>query len=92
MGTTEIPLALSALVFAVFATVEWRRMPVCARIYLGVATAFALGAITHPETSVQDVLAQTRDGMTYLVATARMIGFTAVFVSLATFIRSLALR
>jgi hypothetical protein len=92
MGTTEIPLALSALVFAVFATVEWRRMPVCARIYLGVATAFALGAMTHPGMSVQDVLAQTRDGMTYLVATARMIGFTAVLVSLATFIRSLSLR
>ncbi len=67
-------------------------MPVCARIYLGVATAFVLGALTHPGMSVQDVLAQTRDGMTYLVATARMIGFTAVLVSLATFIRSLSLR
>ena len=87
-----MPLALSALVFAVFATVEWRRMPICARIYLGVATAFALGALTHPGMSVQDVLAQTRDGMTYLVASARMIGFTAVLVSLATFVRSLAFR
>jgi hypothetical protein len=87
-----MPLALSALVFAVFATVEWRRMPVCARIYLAVATAFALGAATHPGMSVQDVLAHTRDGMTYLVAAARTIGFTAVLVSLATFVRSLALR
>lgn len=67
-------------------------MPLCARIYLGVATAFAMGAMTHPGMSVQDVLDHTRDGMTYLVATARMIGFTAVLVSLATFIRSLALR
>ena len=87
-----MPLALTALVFAVFATVEWRRMPLCARVYLGVATAFALGAMSHPGMSVQTVLAETHDGMTYLVASARMIGFTAVLVSVATFIRSLALR
>jgi hypothetical protein len=86
-----MPLALAALVFAVFATVEWRRMPLCARIYLAVATAFTLGALTHPGMSVQDVLAHTRDGMTYVVATARVLGFTAVLVSAATFIRSRAL-
>ena len=88
----EIPLAISALFFAVLATVEWRRMPICARVYVGVATAFALGALSHPGMSVQDVLAQSRDGMSYLVAGARMAGLTAALVSLATFIRGIALR
>ena len=87
-----MPLAISALFFAVLATVEWRRMPICARVYLGVATAFLLGALSHPGMSVQDVLGETRDGMTYLVAAARMAGFTAFLISVATFIRQLSLR
>ncbi len=92
MDTAEVPLALTALIFAVFATIEWRRMPICARVYLGVATAFALAALSYPGMSVQDVLAETRDGMTYVVGAARMVGFTAFLISVATFIRQLALR
>jgi hypothetical protein len=84
----QVPLGLSALFFAVLATCEWRRMPICGRVYLGVATAFALGALAHPSMSINDVLSQTRDGMTYLVAAARIAALTAVLVSLTTFLRS----
>jgi hypothetical protein len=88
----QVPLGFSALFFLVIATVEWRRMPVCGRIYLGVATAFALGAITHPSMSINDVLQQSRDGMAYLVAAARVAALTAVLVSVTTFLRELSAR
>ena len=87
-----MPLVLSALFFAVFATVEWKRLPVVARVYLGVATAFAIGAISHPGMSIADVIDHSRDGITYLLAAARMAGLTAVLISVTTFLRSLALR
>ena len=87
-----MPLVLSALFFAVFATVEWKRLPVVARVYLGVATAFAIGAISHPGMSIADVIDHSRDGITYLLAAARMAGITAVLISVTTFLRSLALR
>lgn len=87
-----MPLTLLALFFAVGATVEWQRLPVVARIYVGVAAAFALGAIAHPGLTVGDAIAHTRDGITAILAIARMAGFAAVMVSLATALRSLALR
>ena len=37
----SMPLLLLALLFAVLATVEWQRLPLIARVYLAVATAFA---------------------------------------------------
>jgi hypothetical protein len=88
----QVPLGVSALVFAIVATVEWRRMPLCGRVYLGVATAFAIGAFTHPSMSINDVLSHTRDGVTYLVATARIAALTAVLVSFTTFLRGLSAR
>jgi hypothetical protein len=88
----QVPLGLSALFFAVIATCEWRRMPICGRIYLGVATAFAIGAITHPNMSINDVLQHSRDGVTYLVAMARVAALTAVLVSVTTFLRGLHAR
>jgi hypothetical protein len=88
----QVPLGFSALFFLVLATVEWRRMPVCGRIYLGVATAFALGALSHPNMSINDVLQQSRDGMAYVVAAARVAALTAVLVSVTTFLRQLSHR
>ena len=87
-----IPLIFSALLFAVFATAEWRRLPVVARVYLGVATAFAIGAIAHPGMSIAEAIDHTRDGLTYVLAAARMAGFTAVLISVATFLRGIAIR
>ena len=85
----QVPLGFSALFFAILATCEWRRMPVCGRVYLGVATAFAVGAITHPNMSINDVLEQSRDGVAYVVAAARVAALTAVLVSVTTFLRGL---
>jgi len=76
----------------VIATLEWRRMPICGRVYLGVATAFAIGALAHPSMGINDVLSQTRDGVTYVVAMARIAALTAVLVSVTTFLRGLTAR
>jgi hypothetical protein len=86
-----IPLALSALLFAGFAVAEWRRLPVAARVYVGVATAFAIGALTYPGMSLTDVLDGTRDGLVYVLAAARVAAVVAVLVSVTTFLRERAL-
>ena len=52
----SMPLALLALFFAVLGTVEWRRLPLVARVYLGVATAFAIGAMTFPGMTIADAV------------------------------------
>src|SRR2546423_11638819 len=72
-----IPLALTAALFGLFAIAEWRRLPVVARVYLGVATAFAIGASTYPGMSIEQVLDGTRDGLTYVLAAARVAAFLA---------------
>jgi hypothetical protein len=86
-----LPLVLTAALFAVLAIVEWRRLPLVARIYLGAATAFGIGAIAYPGMSVAEVVNSTRDGLTYLLAAARIVAFAAVLVSVATFLRERAL-
>jgi hypothetical protein len=86
-----IPLALTAALFGLFAIAEWRRLPVVARVYLGAATAFAIGAFAYPGLSIEQVVAGTRDGLTYLLAAARVAAFVAVLVSIATFLRERAL-
>jgi hypothetical protein len=86
-----IPLALTAALFLLFAIAEWRRLPVVARVYLGAATAFAIGAFTYPGLSVGQVLDGTRDGLVYVLAAARVAAFVAVLVSVATFLRERAL-
>jgi membrane-associated protease RseP (regulator of RpoE activity) len=83
----SMPLVLAALFFAVLATVEWRRLPVIARIYLGVGTAFAIGAMMHPGMNVADAVEQANDGIAVLLAAARVAGFAAVMVSVATALR-----
>ena len=87
----DMPLLLTTALFAIFAAIEWRRLPVVARVYLGTATAFAIGAATYPGMSINDVLDGGRDGVTYLVAAARVAAFTAVLVSVTTFLRERAL-
>jgi hypothetical protein len=77
--------------FALFAIVEWRRLPVVGRVYLGAATAFAIGALTYPGMSIAEVLDNTRDGLMYVLAVARIVAFAAVLVSVATFLRERAL-
>ena len=87
----DLPLVLTTALFAIFAAAEWRRLPVVARVYLGAATAFAIGAATYPGMSITDVLDGGRDGVAYLVAAARVAAFTGVLVSVTTFLRERAL-
>jgi hypothetical protein len=83
----QVPLFVSALVFAAFAIAEWRRAPVWARVHLGVATAFAMAALMHPGMTIQDALDGARDGMSYVVALARGAGLVAGLVTIATRLR-----
>jgi hypothetical protein len=87
------PLVFSALLFAAFAVADWRRAPLRARVHLGVATAFALAALSHPGMTIQDALDGARDGMAYVVALARACGLVAALLTVATRLRELtALR
>ena len=87
----SMPLVLLALCFAVFATVEWRHLPLVGRVYLGVATAFAIGAMAYPGMTIADAVGHG-DGIAALLAVARAVGFAAVMVSVATALRKLVLR
>ena len=86
----QVPLYVSALLFVAFAIAEWRRAPVWGRIHLGVATAFALAAFSHPGMTIQDALDGARDGMSYVVALARGAGLVAGLVTVATRLRDFA--
>ena len=88
----HVPLLASALLFAAFAFAEWRRAPVRGRIHLGVATAFALGALAHPGLSVQEVLGRSPDGIAYVVGMARGAGMVAALVTVVTRLRESAFR
>ena len=88
----SMPLLLLALLFAVFATVEWKRLPVVARVYLGVATAFAIGAVAHPGSTIVQAIEDHRDGLAVVLEAARAAGFTGVMISLATALRKLGPR
>jgi hypothetical protein len=87
----SMPLILLALFFAVAATVEWERLPLVGRMYTAVATAFAIGAATHPGTTIVQAV-EVGDGLSALLAVARMVAFAAVMVSLATALRRLVVR
>lgn len=87
-----MPLLLLGLLCAVLATVEWRRLPLVARAYLGVATAFAIAAVAHPGMTVADALGGTHDGITLVLAAARAVGLAALMMSVATGLRRLVVR
>jgi hypothetical protein len=90
-GSLQVPLFVSALLFALFALAEWRRAPAWGRVHLGVATAFAVAALSHPGMTIQDALDGARDGMAYVVALARAAGLVAALVTVATRLRDYAL-
>ena len=71
-----------AIIFGVFAGFDWHRMPVLARCSLAVATAFLIGALTHPGVGISQ-LVQSPDGIGYLVAVARALGAATVVCSVA---------
>jgi hypothetical protein len=89
-ASLQVPLFVSALLFAGFAVAEWRRAPIWARVHLGVATAFAMAVISHPGMTIQDALEGAHDGMSYMVALARAAGLVAGLVTVATRLRDFA--
>jgi hypothetical protein len=78
-----------AIIFGVLAGFDWRRMPVLARCSLATATAFLVGAITHPGVGLEQLL-QDPDGIGYLVATARALGAATVVCTIAVAARDAA--
>lgn len=72
---------LTSLFFAVTATVEWRRLPLTARLYTGVATALALASFAH-----------AHPGSAGLARVAIACGLVGIAISVATGMRRLALR
>jgi hypothetical protein len=92
LHAVDLPIAVSALVFAGLALLFWRQAPLCARIVLGVATVFGIAAIQYPGMSIDEVLGQTHDGLTYLVAAARISGFAAAMLAVTLMLRRWAMR
>lgn len=80
-----------AIIFGVFAAFDWRRMPVLARCSAAAATAFLIGAVTHPGMDL-DQLMRDPDGIGYLVAAARALGAATIVTSLAVAARDAATR
>jgi hypothetical protein len=78
-----------AIIFGVFAGFDWKRMPVLSRCSLGVATAFLIGAVTHPGVGLMQLM-QDPDGIGYVVAVARAVGAATVVCSIAIAARDAA--
>ena len=57
-------------------------MPLLSRCSLAVATAFLVGAVTHPGVGLQQLM-QDPDGIGYLVAAARALGAATAVCSIA---------
>ena len=85
MGNT--PIFVLAIVFAALAVLDWRRLPVCARVSLGVAAVFTIASVEFPGASAAVIAQDTRDGLAYLVTAARGAGLAVFMVSVAALIR-----
>lgn len=86
------PFFVLALVFCAFAAFDWRRLPVCARVSLAAATVFAIAGFRYPGADLSEVVELHPDGLAYVVDLARLVGFSAVLVSLTYFMRTAAER
>jgi hypothetical protein len=92
LNPVDLPIAFSALVFAGLALLFWRQSPVCARVVLAVATVFGIAALEYPGMTIEEVLRETREGLTYLVAIARVSGFAAAMLAVTAMVRRWAMR
>ena len=72
-----------AIIFGVLAGFDWKRMPFLGRCSLAVATAFLIGALTHPGMGIEELL-RDPDGVGYVVALARALGAATIVCSMAT--------
>jgi hypothetical protein len=85
----DLPVFTLAVLFLGFTVLFWTRRPLAGRLCLAVATTFALAAAQYPAMGVNDVIAHTQTGLTYLVAAARVLGACTVLVSLTLTLREL---
>ena len=86
------PFFVLALVFFAFAAFDWRRLPLCARVSLAASMVFAIAGFRYPGADMSEVVEFHPDGLAYIVDLARLLGFSAVLVSLTYFMRTAADR
>jgi hypothetical protein len=87
MSSVHVPIVVAAVAFLAFAVVDWKRLPVCGRISLGVSTAFFLAAFQYPGLSIQEIVDSQQDGLAFVVAAGRVLGLGTVLISLSLFVR-----
>ncbi len=88
----DLPLLALFVVFAGLAYAEWARLPLCARVSLGGAAVFAIGAIQYPGQGIAEVIAHTNDGLVYLVTVARGACAAVLMISAIVTLRALLSR
>jgi hypothetical protein len=88
----EIPLILPTALVGLVALYEWNRRVVLARVALGAAFALLLAAVRDPGMSAGEILAYYDDGLTYLMALARVVGLGCFILSAHHLMRGALLR
>ncbi len=88
----DLPLLALCLVFAGLAYAEWSRLALCARISLGGAVAFGLGALRYPGETVGAAVGHTDDGLAYVITVARGACAAVLMVSAIYTLRALLSR
>lgn len=79
----ELRVLALAIIFGVFAGFDWKRMPVLARVSLGVATVFLIAALVHPGAGIGELVEAPQDGIAWLVWLARPFAVAVAVCSLA---------
>jgi hypothetical protein len=88
----DVPLLALFVVFAGLAYAEWARLPLCARVSLGGAVVFAIGAVKYPGQGAVAVVGHTDDGLVYLVTVARGACAAVLMISAIVMLRALLSR
>jgi hypothetical protein len=83
----DVPLIFPTLVVAMVAVLEWNRSVVLARVALGCAFTLLLAAVRDPGLSADEILAYYEDGLTYLMAIARVLGVGCFLVAASKLMR-----
>lgn len=88
----DVPLLALFVVFAGLAWAEWDRLALCARVSLGGAVVFGLGAVEYPGQGAGAVVGHTADGLVYLVTVARGACAAVLMISAIVTLRALLSR
>lgn len=90
MAALDIPLILPTIVVGLVALVEWNRAEVVGRVALGAAFTLLLCAVRDPGLSASEILAYHDDGLTYMMAVARVLGLGCLLFCVSRVLRELA--